>query len=68
MGKIKTEKQLLKKLNVKNISSLATEKTADFVKMLHDVDPEVAKKTIEKFPDFTKFAIIKVKFSKFNFN
>ncbi len=56
MGKIKTEKRLLKKLNAKNISSLSTEKVSEFISELHNVDPDVAKKIIEQFPDFTKFA------------
>lgn len=56
MGKIKTEKQLLKKLKIKDLSKLPTEKVSEFVSMLHDVDPDVAKKIIDQFPDFTKFA------------
>lgn len=56
MAKIKTEKQLFKKLNIKNVNNLSKEKISEFVSILHNVDPEVAKKIIEQFPEFTKFA------------
>lgn len=56
MGKITSEKQLLKKLKVKSIDSLSKEKISEFISVLPNVDSETAKKIISQFPDFTKFA------------
>lgn len=48
----KNEKEVLKKLNVNSFRELSKDKILDFMSMLPEMDPEVAKKALEQFPDF----------------
>lgn len=49
-----TEVQVLKKLNIEDFRHLTKDKVISMATMLDKMDPEVAKKAIEQFPEFTK--------------
>ena len=46
------EKQLLRMLDIPSFRHMTKEKIIDFASVLSDVDPEVAKKALEQFPNF----------------
>lgn len=50
------ERQVLKKLGVKKFSEVSADKALSFSSMLPHINPEVAKKALEQFPEFVKFA------------
>lgn len=56
-----TEQQVLKKLDIPDFRHMGKEKTMALASMIHKMDPEVAKKALEQFPNFasTSFDIIK---------
>lgn len=54
MSKTLTEKQVLKKLGIPDFRHLSKEKVMKFATMLPHMDPEVAKKALEQFPEFSK--------------
>lgn len=47
------EKDLLKMLDIPSFRHMTKDKLASFVSALPDVDPDVAKKALEQFPDFS---------------
>lgn len=53
MGKMLTEKQVLKKLGIGDFRHLTKEKVVKMASMLDKMDPEVAKKALEQFPNFS---------------
>lgn len=54
MSKQLSEKQVLKKLGIDNFRQLSKANVMQFASTLSDMDPEVAKKALEQFPDFAK--------------
>lgn len=52
MSKQLTEKQVLKKLGIEDFRHLSKDSVMSFASMLDQMDPEVAKKALEQFPDF----------------
>lgn len=54
MSKTLTEKQVLKKIGIPDFRHLSKEKVMKFATMLPHMDPEVAKKALEQFPEFSK--------------
>ena len=57
MNRTLTEQKVLRKLGIQDFRHMTKEKVTGFVSMLPRMDPEVAKKALEQFPDFTKTAI-----------
>ena len=57
MSKTLTENQVLKKLNIPDFRHLSKDNIMSFVSMIDKMDPEVAKKALEQFPDFAKVSI-----------
>ena len=53
MSKSLTEQKVLKKLNIEDFRHLTKDKVVSMATMLDKMDPEVAKKAIEQFPDFS---------------
>ena len=47
-----TEAQVLKKLNIEDFRHLTKDKVISMATMLDKMDPEVAKKALEQFPEF----------------
>lgn len=54
MGRLLTEKQVLSKLKIEDFRHLTKDKVIAMASMLDKMDPEVAKKALEQFPDFAK--------------
>lgn len=54
MGKMLTEQKVLKKLGIPDFRHLTKDKVISMASMLDKMDPEVAKKALEQFPDFAK--------------
>lgn len=54
MKKNLTEQQVLKKLDIPDFRHLSKDKVMKFASMLPNMDPEVAKKALEQFPEFAK--------------
>lgn len=54
MSKILTEQEVLKKLGISDFRHITKGKVIYLVSMLDKMDPEVAKKAIEQFPDFAR--------------
>lgn len=54
MGKQLSEKQVLKKLGIDNFRQLSKANVMQFASTLSNMDPDVAKKALEQFPDFAK--------------
>lgn len=52
MSRPLTEQQVLKKLKIDDFRHLTKDKVIDMASMLDKMDPEVAKKALEQFPDF----------------
>ena len=57
MPKMLSEAQVLKKLNIPDFRHLSKDNVMSFVSMIDKMDPEVAKKALEQFPDFAKVSI-----------
>ena len=53
MGRTLTEAQVLKKLDITDFRHLTKEKVISMAAMLDKMDPEVAKKALEQFPEFS---------------
>lgn len=53
MSKPLTEQKVLKKLGIQDFRHLTKDKVITMASMLDKMDPEVAKKAIEQFPDFS---------------
>ena len=49
-----TEKKVLKKLGIEDFTQLTKDKIVSMATMLDKMDPEVAKKAVDQFPDFSK--------------
>lgn len=56
MSKSLTELKVLKKLNIEDFRHLTKGKVITMASMLDKMDPEVAKKALEQFPDFSNTA------------
>ena len=52
MGRTLAEAQVLKKLDITDFRHLTKEKVMSMASMLDRMDPEVAKKALEQFPEF----------------
>lgn len=52
MSKQLSEKEVLKKLSIPDFRHLSKNNVMQFASMLNDMDPDVAKKAIEQFPNF----------------
>ena len=52
MKDLLTEKQVLQKLGILDFKSLTKAKIPKFINMLDKMDPEVAKKALEQYPQF----------------
>lgn len=52
MSRPLTEQQVLKKLKIEDFRHLTKDKVIAMASMLDKMDPEVAKKALEQFPDF----------------
>ena len=55
------EKKVLKKLGIEDFRHMTKDKIVEFASMLPQMDPEVAKKALEQFPEFKDMAIEVVK-------
>lgn len=53
MSRSLTERQVLKKLKIEDFRHLTKDKVIAMASMLDRMDPEVAKKALEQFPDFS---------------
>lgn len=53
MSKMLTEQKVLKKLGIEDFRHLTKDKVVKMASMLDKMDPEVAKKAIEQFPNFS---------------
>lgn len=54
MGKLLTEKDVLKKLGIKDFRHLSKKNVMEFASNLHLMDPEVAIEAIRQFPKFAE--------------
>jgi ribosomal protein S17E len=54
MGKVLTEQKVLERLNIDDFRHLTKDKIITMASMLDEMDPEVAKKALEQFPQFSK--------------
>ena len=54
MSEYMTEKEVLNKLNIENFRQVTKDKVIALASMLDKMDPEVAKKALEQFPDFSR--------------
>lgn len=54
MARTLTEEKVLKKLQINNFRELTKDKIITMASMLDKMDPEIAKKVIEQFPEFAK--------------
>lgn len=54
MGQYFNEQKVLKKLDIKDFRYLTKDKVIKMASMLDRMDPEVAKKALEQFPEFSK--------------
>lgn len=52
-----TESEVLRQLDIPDFRHLTKDKVMSFASLLNDMDPEVAKKAIEQFPEFAKMAL-----------
>lgn len=52
MGRSLTEQKVLKKLGIEDFRHLTKDKVIKMASMIDRMDPEVAKKALEQFPDF----------------
>ncbi len=56
MGRPLTEQKVLRKLNIEDFRHLTKDKVITMASMLDKMDPEVAKKALEQFPEFSNTA------------
>lgn len=56
MDRTLTEQRILKQLGIPDFRHMTKAKVVKFASMLPKMDPEVAKKALEQFPEFTKSA------------
>lgn len=54
MKKLLSEEKVKRKLGVKSFYELSKKQYMQFASMLNQMDPEVAKKALEQFPDFAQ--------------
>lgn len=54
MDKLLSEEKVLEKLGIKDFRQLTKAKVINLASMLDKMDPEVAKKALEQFPEFAK--------------
>ncbi|GHV08972.1 hypothetical protein FACS1894217_12310 [Clostridia bacterium] len=52
-----TEQQVLHQLNIPDFRHITKDKVMTFASMLQNMEPEVAKKALEQFPDFAKMTL-----------
>lgn len=52
-----TEVEVLKQLDIPDFRHITKEKVMTFASMLQNMEPEVAKKAIEQFPEFAKMTL-----------
>ena len=57
MGKQLTERQVLEKLDIPDFRHITKDKVMEFASMLNKMEPDVAKKAIEQFPEFARMAL-----------
>ena len=56
-----SEKKVLKRLGIEDFRHMTKDKIVQFASMLPQMDPEVAKKALEQFPEFKDMAVEVVK-------
>lgn len=56
MSRSLTEQKVLRKLNIEDFRHLTKDKVITIASMLDKMDPEVAKKALEQFPEFSNTA------------
>lgn len=56
MAHLLSEQEVLKKLDIKSFGRMNKQKSVHFVSMLDKMEPEVAKKALEQFPEFSKIS------------
>ena len=56
MEKTLTEKQVLKQLDIKDFQCLSKDKVIKMASIIDKMEPEVAKKALEQFPEFANTA------------
>lgn len=56
MGRLLTEQKVLKKLDIEDFRHLTKNKVITMASMLDKMEPEVAKKALEQFPEFANTA------------
>lgn len=56
MGRPLTEQKVLRKLNIEDFRHLTKDKIITMASMLDKMDPKVAKKALEQFPEFSNTA------------
>lgn len=54
MAQLLSEQKTLRELGIKDFGQLNKEKSIRFASMLHKMEPEVAKKALEQFPEFSR--------------
>lgn len=52
-----TEQKVLDQLNIPNFRHITKDKVMTFASMLQNMEPEVAKKALEQFPEFAKMTL-----------
>lgn len=52
-----TEQQVLNQLNIPSFRHITKDKVMTFASMLQNMEPEVAKKALEQFPEFAKMTL-----------
>jgi len=52
-----TEREVLYQLDIPDFRHMSKDKVMTFVSMLNSMEPEVAKKAIEQFPEFSRMAL-----------
>lgn len=57
MSKKLTEAQVLKALNIPDFRHITKDKVISFASMLNTMEPEVAKKALDQFPEFARLAL-----------
>lgn len=57
MKRLLSEQQVLKKLDIPDFRHLTKDKVISFASMLPKMNPEVAKKALEQFPDFASTSL-----------
>ena len=52
-----TEREVLQQLNIPDFRHITKDKVMTFASMLQNMEPDVAKKALEQFPEFAKMAL-----------